>query len=135
MDYSYFFRCATNGKDPYAYQCRLAEPPWPEVLNVPTGLGKTAAINLAWLWKRGWRQNERSEPADAGTPRRLVWCLPMRVPEEVHGARVPRRDRRPGAAAQMGARRNSAVRLQQRARVHHLRQISARSSHRHGRRG
>src|SRR5574337_838460 len=79
MDYSYFFRCATNGKDPYAYQCRLAEPPWPEVLNVPTGLGKTAAINLAWLWKRGWRQNERSEPADAGTPRRLVWCLPMRV--------------------------------------------------------
>ena len=41
------------------------------MLEIPTGLGKTAAIVMAWLYKR--RQ------LDAQTPRRLVWYLPMRV--------------------------------------------------------
>lgn len=39
--------------------------------DIPTGLGKAAAIVMAWLYKR--RQ------LDAQTPRRLVWYLPMRV--------------------------------------------------------
>lgn len=79
MEYNSFFRCATNGIAPYAYQDHLAASTWPDVLNVPTGLGKTAAVNLAWLWKRGWRQGGRTESPAADTPRRLVWCLPMRV--------------------------------------------------------
>ncbi len=56
---------------PYHYQRQLAVGPWPDMLHIPTGLGKTAAITAAWLYRRLL--------ADPGTPRRLVWCLPMRV--------------------------------------------------------
>lgn len=66
-----FFQKAT-GLHPYPYQSRLAEAPWPEVLDIPTGLGKTAAVTLAWLYRR-------HEKRETDMPRRLVWCLPMRV--------------------------------------------------------
>ncbi len=56
---------------PYEYQRKLAVEPWPDMLDIPTGLGKTAAITCAWLYRR--------RHSDASTPRRLVWCLPMRV--------------------------------------------------------
>lgn len=79
MDYQIFFAEATRLPVPFSYQSRLAEQAWPDLLGVPTGMGKTAAVTLAWLWKRGWRQGNRTEAADAATPRRLVWCLPMRV--------------------------------------------------------
>ncbi|MCR5220247.1 MAG: CRISPR-associated helicase/endonuclease Cas3 [bacterium] len=59
------------GCDPYPYQKRLADKDWPDFLDIPTGLGKTAAIFMAWAYKRAC--------ADRSTPRRLVWCLPMRV--------------------------------------------------------
>ena len=62
---------AALGVAPYPWQQRLAEDAWPDLLEIPTGLGKTAAIYLAWLHKR--------LTGDAATPRRLVWCLPMRV--------------------------------------------------------
>ncbi|MGH8644134.1 MAG: type I-G CRISPR-associated helicase/endonuclease Cas3g [Gammaproteobacteria bacterium] len=80
MTYDAFFREAQLGAAPFPYQQRLALEDWPELLDVPTGLGKTAAVTLAWAWKRGLRTdgNRESEPARA-TPRRLVWCLPMRV--------------------------------------------------------
>jgi CRISPR-associated endonuclease/helicase Cas3 len=42
-------------------------------------MGKTAAVMLAWLWKRGWREGRPEATPDAETPRRLVYCLPMRV--------------------------------------------------------
>ncbi len=71
------FRRAT-GFAPYPYQERLALEPWPELLHAPTGLGKTAAVSLAWLFKRGWRAGGKAEP-EKDTPRRLVWCLPMRA--------------------------------------------------------
>ena len=85
MSYTDFFKRATrtegqpDGLKPFPYQCRLAEEPWPELLDVPTGMGKTAAVALAWLWKRGWREGGREAGPDAETPRRLVVCLPMRV--------------------------------------------------------
>ncbi|MFZ5557559.1 MAG: type I-G CRISPR-associated helicase/endonuclease Cas3g [Pseudomonadota bacterium] len=85
MSYADFFKRATrteaqpDGLKPFPYQCRLAEKPWPELLDVPTGMGKTAAVALAWLWKRGWREGGRPERPDPDTPRRLVYCLPMRV--------------------------------------------------------
>jgi CRISPR-associated endonuclease/helicase Cas3 len=61
------------GVAPYPYQRRLAdEAVWPDLLNIPTGMGKTVAVTLAWLWKRRFGN-------DATTPHRLVWCLPMRV--------------------------------------------------------
>ncbi len=85
MNYTDFFKLATrseeqpNGLKPFPYQCLLAEKPWPELLDVPTGMGKTAAVALSWLWKRGWREGGREAGPDPGTPRRLVYCLPMRV--------------------------------------------------------
>lgn len=68
-----FFRTAT-GVGPYKYQSRLAAAdPLPEVLDVPTGLGKTAAVILTWLWR--WASGQPSSLV----PRRLVYCLPMRT--------------------------------------------------------
>ena len=72
-DFDTFFHKAV-GKDAYAYQKEMAmltEPP--TILKVPTGCGKTAAAVLTWLWRR------QQEATRDGTPRRLVYCLPMRT--------------------------------------------------------
>ena len=84
MDFRNFFSTVTatpghDGNTPFDYQARLALQPWPDLLAVPTGLGKTAAVVLAWAWKRGWRPGGQRIASDADTPRRLVYCLPMRV--------------------------------------------------------
>jgi CRISPR-associated endonuclease/helicase Cas3 len=69
------FRLATGNK-PYPYQTRLAiGRALPHLLDIPTGLGKTAAVVLAWLWRRRFA----NEAIRRQTPRRLVYCLPMRV--------------------------------------------------------
>lgn len=66
-----FFETAT-GERPYPYQRKLAESRIvSRIISVPTGAGKTAAVILAWLYQR-YRSPET-------TPRRLVYCLPMRV--------------------------------------------------------
>ncbi|MGB9919263.1 MAG: type I-G CRISPR-associated helicase/endonuclease Cas3g [Moorellales bacterium] len=71
-----FFRTAT-GYEPYPYQRRLADTPlWPRVLKAPTGAGKTAAVLLAWIWRRRFHPDPNVRNS---TPRRLVYCLPMRV--------------------------------------------------------
>ncbi|MGH9397724.1 MAG: DEAD/DEAH box helicase, partial [Terriglobia bacterium] len=79
MTFHSFFEAATDEKkkQPYPYQEKLAHQPEPGqpikscLIHVPTGCGKTAAAVLAWLWRR---------KTDTGnTPRRLVYCLPMRV--------------------------------------------------------
>ena len=59
---------------PYDYQLRLAENAGchSRLINIPTGLGKTAAVIHAWLWNRVHLQR-------ADWPRRLVYCLPMRT--------------------------------------------------------
>ena len=72
MTFSDFFARAFGGHAaPFAYQQALAARSWPDALIAPTGLGKTAAVVLAWLWKRA------TEPETS--PRRLVYCLPMRT--------------------------------------------------------
>jgi hypothetical protein len=74
--------------DPYGYQCRLAygerndrpETEWlasgtecnSRLINIPNGLGKTAVVELAWLWNRFQLQNPM-------WPRRFVYCLQMRI--------------------------------------------------------
>lgn len=68
---AFFREIAALETPPYPYQSSLALDPWPDLLDVPTGLGKTAAIGISWLWKRGNH--------DESTPRRLVYCLPMRT--------------------------------------------------------
>jgi CRISPR-associated endonuclease/helicase Cas3 len=74
-----FFRAATDVERPCPYQERLATAQadqFPELLDVPTGLGKTAAAVLAWLFRR--RVHSHKIVRDK-TLRRLVYCLPMRV--------------------------------------------------------
>lgn len=54
MTYDVFFQYATQLPDqagPFPYQARLAKEPWPDLLDVPTGMGKTAAVTLAWIYK------------------------------------------------------------------------------------
>src|SRR6266446_9061118 len=85
LPFDTFFRVAT-GNMPYDYQSRLAgnDPGTPcrsQLINVPTGLGKTAAVVLAWLWNRVQLQNPK-------WPRRLVYCLPMRTLVEQTDAEV-----------------------------------------------
>ena len=76
MTFESFFQAAT-GNTPYDYQSRLAGNDSgtdceSKLINIPTGLGKTAAVVLAWLWNRVQLQNPK-------WPRRLVYCLPMRT--------------------------------------------------------
>jgi CRISPR-associated endonuclease/helicase Cas3 len=79
VDFRAFFTLATKLPEPFNYQERFASEPWPDLLEIPTGMGKTAAVALTWAWKRGWREGARPAPTDPQTPRRLIWCLPMRV--------------------------------------------------------
>ena len=79
MQFKQFFVTAMGGASPYPYQTDIAGAPWPDLLAIPTGLGKTAAVTLAWAWKRGLRPDGQRTECDPSTPRRLVWCLPMRT--------------------------------------------------------
>ncbi len=56
---------------PDGWQQALMDEEWPQALIAPTGSGKTAAVTLGWA-------AHRLRAPDA-TPRRLVWCLPMRT--------------------------------------------------------
>lgn len=77
-NFEQFFLTVT-GHEPFPYQKQFAEGVWSDVLDVPTGLGKTAAVTLAWAWKRGLRPEGQRGEVDPATPQRLVWCLPMRT--------------------------------------------------------
>jgi CRISPR-associated endonuclease/helicase Cas3 len=70
------FFTRVTGYRPYGYQERLAQSAeLPELLAVPTGAGKTAAVIVGWMWRR--RAGE--EEIRSRTPRRLIFCLPMRT--------------------------------------------------------
>ena len=86
-NYTAFFKAATGGSySPYDYQSRLAlgegdsrntgTDCHSQLINIPTGLGKTAAVVLAWLWNRVAQPDAAARNA---WPRRLVYCLPMRT--------------------------------------------------------
>ncbi|MFP4079763.1 MAG: DEAD/DEAH box helicase, partial [Ectothiorhodospira sp.] len=80
MSFESFFAAAMGeGCSPFPYQKRLTEGPWPDCVEIPTGLGKTAGIALAWAYRRGVRADGDHKVPDPDTPRRLIWCLPMRV--------------------------------------------------------
>ena len=78
MKYAEFFRKATQGEfAPYPYQETFAESAvLPTLLRVPTGAGKTEAAALGWLYRRFAHPNRSVRKS---TPRRLVYCLPMRA--------------------------------------------------------
>lgn len=64
-----FFELATSGFSPYGWQLQVALDGLPDVLPVPTGLGKTEVV-LAWAWRL--LVDKKPEPLH------LVVCLPMR---------------------------------------------------------
>ncbi len=63
-----------EGKQPYPWQEELATSAecGNRLIRVPTGFGKTLGVLSAWIGHRVARNDEN-------WPRRLVWCLPMRV--------------------------------------------------------
>ncbi len=70
-----FFEAGT-GYRPHLFQRRFADDhEIPSLVKIPTGLGKTAMAVLGWLWRRRFAE----EAVRQATPRRLVYCLPMRV--------------------------------------------------------
>src|SRR5271163_937032 len=63
------FRQATGNSSPLPYQkCLALADTFPMLLDVPTGLGKTAAVILAWVWQRRFAE----EAIRTSIPRRLV---------------------------------------------------------------
>ena len=75
MNYQEFFEnLALPARRPYEWQSDLVaqEECTNRMIRIPTGFGKTLGVLAAWLW-------HRTQRGDNGWPRRLVWCLPMRV--------------------------------------------------------
>ena len=69
-----FFARLTGGRDAHRWQSDLAAPEGcgNRLIRIPTGFGKTLGVLAAWCW-------HRLERRDGDWPRRLAWCLPMRV--------------------------------------------------------
>lgn len=70
-----FYGQAT-GHPPYPWQKRVAEKGLPELLEVPTGCGKTLGVLLGWLYRRRFHPDPSIRRA---TPRKLIFTLPMRT--------------------------------------------------------
>ena len=72
LDGAALYRVALGREaQPDEWQRAFMDEEWPQVLVAPTGAGKTAAVTLGWVAHR--------LRAPDTTPRRLVWCLPMRT--------------------------------------------------------
>lgn len=71
---TWFDKLAGSSHEPHDWQCVLAMSTEARnrVIRIPTGMGKTLGVFAAWSWHRLHR-------GDQSWPRRLVWCLPMRV--------------------------------------------------------
>jgi len=74
MDYVRWFSQVTGHNEPHQWQRELGglSDCSDRLIRIPTGLGKTEGVLAAWVWHRLVRK-------DPSWPRRLVWCLPMRV--------------------------------------------------------
>lgn len=72
-----------EGRPAHPWQIGLAADPEcvNRLIRIPTGFGKTLGVLGAWLWNRVERRQE-------DWPRRLVWCLPMRVLVEQVAAEI-----------------------------------------------
>lgn len=75
------FYQATHGYPPFPWQARLAEQvagtgEWPSEIGVPTGLGKTACLDIAVWWLAS--QADR-EPDERTAPTRIWWVVNRRL--------------------------------------------------------
>ena len=69
-----FFERLSGGRSGHGWQQKLADQDEcaNRLIRIPTGFGKTLGVLATWMWHRVIQGND-------GWPRRLVWCLPMRV--------------------------------------------------------
>lgn len=74
QDFEKWFAHITHHDAPYPWQSNLAADQTcrSRLIRIPTGLGKTQGVLAAWSYHRLCRGDDK-------WPRRLVWCLPMRV--------------------------------------------------------
>ncbi|MCY3981581.1 MAG: type I-U CRISPR-associated helicase/endonuclease Cas3 [Roseovarius sp.] len=105
--FSDFYR-AINGREPFPWQARLAEnigtdARWPSEVGVPTGLGKTACLDIA-LW---WLASEAHvDPAMRRAPTRIWWVVNRRLLVDAtaeHAERLARALGEPQFLAHKGA--------------------------------
>lgn len=73
-EFETWFANLAGGNRPHPWQRALGEDAKlrDRLIRIPTGFGKTAGTVLAWLWNRVKQNDDR-------WPRRLAFCLPMRV--------------------------------------------------------
>ena len=79
-DFTAFYR-AINRRDPFPWQARLAAQvtesgEWPTQVGVPTGLGKTACLDIAIWWLASQAE---SPPTDRTAPTRVWWVVNRRL--------------------------------------------------------
>lgn len=76
-----FYRAANEGRKPFPWQSRLAarvsDRGWPELIGIPTGMGKTACIDIA-VWELA-RQGATGSPADRSAPTRVWYVVNRRL--------------------------------------------------------
>ena len=76
-----WYQAINKGRDPFPWQARLAEQvaetgEWPELVGIPTGLGKTACVDIA-VWTLV-QQADRA-PVDRTVPTRIWWVVNRRL--------------------------------------------------------
>ena len=102
------FYQAINGRDPFPWQARLAAQvadteKWPCEIGVPTGLGKTACLDIALWWLAS--QADRA-PAKRTAPTRIWWLVNRRLPVDSttdHATSIGRALTDPGGSRRGGA--------------------------------
>jgi len=72
---------AINGREPFPWQARLADlvadnGEWPELVGIPTGLGKTACVDVA-VWALARQAN--LSPIKRTAPTRIWWVVNRRL--------------------------------------------------------
>ena len=115
-----FYR-AINGRDPFPWQARLAnlvakEERWRSEIGVPTGLGKTACLDIAVWWLAS--QADRL-PCHRTAPTRIWWVVNRRLLVDStadHATRMANVLRDPAASELRDADRRVAERIADRLR-------------------
>lgn len=110
---------ALNARAPFPWQTRLAEQvasnqQWPGEVGVPTGLGKTACLDIAVWWLAS--QAER-QPAERTAPTRIWWVVNRRLLVDStaeHAERIAKVLRDPAAANVAGRDREIVASVAQR---------------------
>ena len=107
-----FYQAIHDGRTPFPWQDRLAQEvaernEWPEEVGVPTGLGKTACLDIAVWWLAA--QADR-DPQQRTAPTRIWWVVNRRLlvdSTHEHAKRLARALNQPDASGL--SRRNREV--------------------------